>query len=50
MNKIIKIKTLNVLNDFNVKNPCKKQTVKALIINNIGEEALGSNSINNEIP
>jgi deoxycytidylate deaminase len=49
MNKITKLKTLHILNDFNVINPCKKQIVKALIINNYGEKAIGSNSINNKV-
>ena len=37
------------LNEYKVENPCLKQTVKALIVSNNGEEVFGSNHINNKV-
>jgi len=41
--------TQQKLNDFQVSNPCIKQTVKALIVTTDGQEIFGSNAINNEV-
>lgn len=39
----------NILDSFNVENPCKKQTVKALIVDKNGNQVLGSNAIRNTV-
>lgn len=37
------------LQSYQVNNPCLKQNVKALIVTQSGEEAFGSNHINNQV-
>lgn len=38
-----------LLDNYSVTNPCKKQTVKAVLIGTFGNKAFGSNSINNYV-
>lgn len=47
--QIITVIPQNELKDFNVANPCVKQTVKALIVSVTGAKVLGSNAINNKV-